>query len=59
MVFHGAYDEINGVRRPYITVRVRSADRAWIALPFLIDSGADFPAELAERFTQVMLAVDY
>jgi hypothetical protein len=41
MVFRGAYDEINGVRRPYITVRVGSADGAWIALPFLIDSGAD------------------
>jgi hypothetical protein len=41
MVFRGAYDEISGVRRPYITVRVRSADGVWIALPFLIDSGAD------------------
>ena len=41
MVFRGTYDEINGVRRPYITVRVRSANGAWIALPFLIDSGAD------------------
>jgi hypothetical protein len=41
MIFRGAYDEINGVRRPYITIRVRSTDGAWIALPFLIDSGAD------------------
>ena len=41
MVFHGAYDDIDGIRRPYITVRVRSAEGMWIPLPFLIDSGAD------------------
>ena len=41
MIFRGAYDDIDGIRRPYITVRVRSAEGAWIPLPFLIDSGAD------------------
>ena len=41
MVFRGAYDNINGVRRPYLTILVRSRDGAWIPLPFLIDSGAD------------------
>lgn len=41
MVFRGAYDNIGGVRRPYITVRLRSAAGLWIPLPFLIDSGAD------------------
>jgi Retroviral aspartyl protease len=41
MVFRGSYDNINGVRRPCITVLVRSRDGAWIPLPFLIDSGAD------------------
>jgi hypothetical protein len=41
MVFRGAYDNINGVRRPYITIFVRSTDGVWIPLPFLIDSGAD------------------
>jgi hypothetical protein len=41
MVFRGAYDNINGVRRPYITILVRSRDGAWVPLPFLIDSGAD------------------
>jgi Aspartyl protease len=41
MVFRGAYDDINGVRRPYITILVRSYDGTWIPLPFLIDSGAD------------------
>jgi hypothetical protein len=41
MVFRGAYDNINGVRRPYITVLVRSCTGAWVPLPFLIDSGAD------------------
>ena len=41
MIFRGAYDNIDGIRRPYITVRVRSADGMWILLPFLIDSGAD------------------
>jgi hypothetical protein len=41
MVFRGAYDDINEVRRPYITILVRSRDGAWIPLPFLIDSGAD------------------
>lgn len=40
MVFRGTYDDISGVCRPY-TIRVRSADGAWIPLPFLIDSGAD------------------
>ncbi|MGH7965202.1 MAG: aspartyl protease family protein [Candidatus Binatia bacterium] len=41
MVFRGAYDNIGGVRRPYLTLRVRSTDGIWIPLPFLIDSGAD------------------
>jgi hypothetical protein len=41
MIFRGAYDNINGVRRPYITILVRSRDGVWIPLPFLIDSGAD------------------
>ena len=41
MIFRGAYDDINGVRRPYITIRVRSANGAWLPVPFLIDSGAD------------------
>ncbi len=41
MVFHGAYDDMNGVRRPYITVLVRTQHDTWIPLPFLIDSGAD------------------
>jgi len=41
MIFRGAYDDINGVRRPYVTVFVRSRDGVWIPLPFLIDSGAD------------------
>lgn len=41
MVFRGAYDNINGVRRPYLTILVRSRDGAWVPLPFLIDSGAD------------------
>jgi hypothetical protein len=41
MIFRGAYDDIDGIRRPYITVRVRSAEGVWIPLPFLIDSGAD------------------
>ena len=41
MIFRGAYDNINGVRRPYITILVRSQDGVWIPLPFLIDSGAD------------------
>ena len=41
MIFRGAYDNINGVRRPYITILVRSHDGGWIPLPFLIDSGAD------------------
>jgi hypothetical protein len=41
MIFRGTYDNIDGIRRTYITVRVRSADGMWIPLPFLIDSGAD------------------
>src|SRR5262249_17115985 len=41
MIFRGAYDDINGVRRPYITILVRSRDGVWVPLPFLIDSGAD------------------
>ena len=41
MIFRGTYDNIDGIRRPYITVRVRSADGMWIPLPFLIDSGAN------------------
>lgn len=41
MIFRGAYDDIDGIRRPYITIRVRSAEGMWIPLPFLIDSGAD------------------
>lgn len=41
MILRGAYDDIDGIRRPYITVRVRSAEGTWIPLPFLIDSGAD------------------
>lgn len=41
MIFRGAYDDIDGIHRPYITVRLRSADGMWIPLPFLIDSGAD------------------
>ena len=41
MVFRGVYDNINGVRCPYIIILVRSRDGAWILLPFLIDSGAD------------------
>lgn len=41
MLFRGSYDAINGVRRPYVTVQVRTASGAWIPLPFLIDSGAD------------------
>jgi Aspartyl protease len=41
MVFRGVYDNINGVRRPYIIILVRSRDGTWIPLPFLIDSGVD------------------
>jgi hypothetical protein len=41
MIFRGAYDDVDGIHRPYITVRVRSVNRVWIPLPFLIDSGAD------------------
>jgi len=41
MVFRGAYDNITGVRRPYISVFVRSSSGVWVPLPFLIDSGAD------------------
>lgn len=41
MIFRGAYDNISGVRRPYITILVRAQNGAWIPLPFLIDSGAD------------------
>jgi hypothetical protein len=41
MIFRGAYDEIDGIRRPYIAVNVCSADGMWIPLPYLIDSGAD------------------
>jgi hypothetical protein len=41
MIFRGAYDNVDGIRRPYITILVRSRDGAWIPLPFLIDSGAD------------------
>ncbi len=41
MIFRGAYDNINGIRRPYITILVRSHEGVWIPLPFLIDSGAD------------------
>ncbi len=41
MIFRRAYDDIDGVRRPYITIHVRSAEGVWIPLPFLIDSGAD------------------
>jgi hypothetical protein len=44
MIFRGAYDDIDGIRRPYLTVRVCSAEGIWIPLPFLIDSGADSPA---------------
>lgn len=41
MIFRGAYDDLNGVRRPYLTILVRSYEGTWIPLPFLIDSGAD------------------
>ena len=41
MIFRGAYDDINGVRRPYVTILVRSQAGVWLPLPFLIDSGAD------------------
>ena len=33
MIFRGAYDDINGVRRPYITILVRSHAGVWIPLP--------------------------
>ena len=42
MIFRGAYDDINGVRRPYITIRVRSANGAWLPVPPGTQSGQKF-----------------
>ena len=41
MIFRGKYVTLQDVSRPYITIEVKSVTDAWIALPFLIDTGAD------------------
>lgn len=41
MIFRGKYVTSEDVSRPYIVMEVKTATDSWIALPFLVDTGAD------------------
>lgn len=41
MIFQGRYENESGIFRPYITADVLSPANEWVAIDFLVDTGAD------------------